>query len=74
MNSRWRIEVKIFSQLLEHGSDRHETLPKRVSDDSGRFVFGRRKKKIGENFGSEILFFANLAWFWASHGSKSACS
>ena len=25
-------------------------------------------KKIGENFESEILFFANLVWFWASHG------
>ena len=26
------------------------------------------EKKIGEDFGSEILFFADLAWFWVSHG------
>ena len=35
--------MKIFSQLLKHGSDRRETLPKRVSDDSEHLVFSRRK-------------------------------
>ena len=28
---------------LEHGSDRRQTLPKRVSDDSRHFIFRRRK-------------------------------
>ena len=55
-------------EILEHGSDRHETLPKRVSSDSGRFVFRRRKKLFGENFGSKISFFANLAWILTSYG------
>ena len=32
--------------LLEHGSDRHETLPKRVSDDSRRFVFDAPPKMM----------------------------
>ena len=52
----------------EHGSDRCETLPKRDSDDSGRFVFQRQKIFFGETFGSKISIFADLAWFWSSHG------
>ena len=56
-----------ISEPVEHGSDRRETLPQRVSDDLQRFVFRRRKKKIDEIFGSEILFFANLASFLESH-------
>ena len=55
-------------EILEHGSDRHETLPKRVSNDSGRFVFRRRKNLFGENFGSKFSFFANLAWILTSYG------
>ena len=51
------------AEILEHGC-RHETLPKRVSNDSGRFVF-RRQQKI---FRRKFSFFANLAWFLTSHG------
>ena len=36
-----------------------------ISDVS---FFDTEKKIVGENVGSEILFFADLAWFWASHG------
>ena len=32
------------AEILELGSHRRETLPKRVSNDSGRFVFQRQKK------------------------------
>ena len=34
---------------LEDGSDRPETLGKRISDDSRHFIF-RRRKKIDDNF------------------------
>ena len=53
---------------LEQGSDRRETLPKRVSDDSQRFIFRRQKNFIDEIFGSKILFFANLVWFSRFYG------
>ena len=53
---------------LEHRSDVLETLPKRISDDSRRFVFRRQNFFFDENFGPKISFFANLAWFWRSHG------
>ena len=33
-------------EILKHSSDRHETLPKRVSNDSRRFVFRRRKFRV----------------------------
>ena len=35
---------------LEDGSDRRETWPKRVSDDSRHFIFRRRKPKKMPNF------------------------
>ena len=35
---------------LEHGSDRRETLGKRVSDDLEHFIFRRRKKKLAKKF------------------------
>ena len=38
---------------LELDSDRHENLRKRVSDDSQRFIFPRRKTIFGEIFGSQ---------------------
>ena len=41
----------IFSKLclsLEEGSDRRQTLPKRVSDDSRHFIF--RRRKLFQNF------------------------
>ena len=41
---------------LEHGSDRHETLPKRVSDDPRQFNF-RRKNKIRQHFLVSIHLF-----------------
>ena len=49
-------EFRVFVETLngrlppEHGSDRHETWPKRVSDDSQRFIFRRRKKIVREKF------------------------
>ena len=42
---------------LEHGSNRHETLPKRVSDDSQRFIFRRQK-----NFFDEIFWIKNFVF------------
>ena len=51
----WKQVSKIFETLnvrlpLEITSVRHENLRKRVSDDSQRFIFRRRKKKSDENF------------------------
>ena len=41
---------------LKHGSDRHETLPKRVSDDPRQINF-QRKKNFRRDFSvSEIIF------------------
>ena len=51
INARFR-EFRKFSETLngrlplKHGSDRPETLPKRVSDDSRHFIFRRRKPKF----------------------------
>ena len=57
----------VHAFIAKQGSDWHETLPKRVSDDSQHFIFQRRKKVFGENIGSEISFFANLVWFLRIH-------
>ena len=76
-NSRRRIEVSFFSQLLEHGSDRYETLLKRISDDFGRFLFRHRKKKIGEISDQNFCFSPIWRGFGratAEQMSKSACS
>ena len=44
----------------EDGSDRRETWPKRVSDDSQRFIFRHRKKILDyffpKNFGTRFFF------------------
>ena len=45
---------------LKLGSDRPQTLPKRVSDDPRHFIFRRRKKCFDENFGSQNQFFIIL--------------
>ena len=45
---------------LEDGSDRRETLGKRVSDDSGRSIFRRQKKKMDENILIENLVFCRF--------------
>ena len=37
-------------KTAENGSDRRETLGKRVSDDSQHFIFRRRKKKLANIF------------------------
>ena len=50
------------------GSDRRETLPERVSNDFGRLIFRRNFFFFGENFGSKISFFVNLAWILTSYG------
>ena len=49
---------------LEQSSHSHETLAKHGSDDSRRFIFRRRKKIIGEFFGSKNHFFADFVGFW----------
>ena len=59
-SSKWELSSRFFGRLkfsgsnfsetlngrlpLEDGSDRRETLPKRVSDDPQHFIFRRRKK------------------------------
>ena len=45
-----------ISQVLEHGSDRHETLPKRVSDDPRQINFRRKKIFCCDFSVSEIIF------------------
>ena len=51
---------------LKHGSDRHETLPKRVSDDPRQINF--RRKKI---FSPRFFGLGNHFWhFWADFGSS----
>ena len=55
-------------KLLEHGSDRRETLPKRVSDNSRRFVFRRRKFFFGENFDRKTRF----SLIWRGFGGSTA--
>ena len=52
---------------LKHGSDRHETLPKRVSDDPRQINF--RRKQI---FSPRFFGLGNHFWsFWAGFGSSS---
>ena len=41
---RFRHQTSNGRLPLKHGSDRRETLPKRVSDDPQHFIFRRRKK------------------------------
>ena len=53
---------------LEDGSDRRETLGKRVSDDLEHFIFRHRKKKLTKKFKNlcrSIFVFKKLA-FWRS--------
>ena len=60
--------MKIFLELLEHGSDRRETLPKRVSNDFGRFVFRRRKKKMTKILDRKFRFLP----IWRDFGGATA--
>ena len=53
---------------LEHGSDRRETLPKRVSDDPRQFNFRPKKFWGDEIFWSRKSFYAFLGWFWRIYG------
>ena len=48
----------------EEGSDRRETLPKRVSDNSRRFVFRRRKKIFAETFRNKKSVFLHFRPFF----------
>ena len=50
------------------GSDRRETLPKRVSNNFGRLIFRRQRNFFVENFGQNISFFADLTWILRSYG------
>ena len=57
--------------------DRHETLPKRVSDDSGRFVFRRRKilsAKFSDQKNRFSLVWCGFGGATAERTSKSASS
>ena len=62
---RWKKIVETLNGRLplEHGSDRRETLGKRVSDDLQLFIFRRRKKKsekqIAKVFGVDFCFQKN---------------
>ena len=49
---------------LEHGSDRHETLPKRVSDDPRHFNFRRKNVCSTKFFGLDTF----VSPFWANFG------
>ena len=54
---------------LEHGSDRRETLGKRVSDDLQLFIFRRRKKiwiRFFQKFSGSIFLFKKKR-FWRSY-------
>ena len=53
---------------LKHGSDRHETLPKRVSDDPQHFNFQPKKMFPCEFFGVGNRFWLVLASFGESTG------
>ena len=44
--------------ILEHGAYSHQTFGKRVSGDSLRFIFQRRKICFDNKFGLKSLFFA----------------
>ena len=50
---------------LEHGSDRPQTLPKRVSDDPRQSNFRPKKFFSARFFRSRRSFFAFLARFWS---------
>ena len=52
---------------LEHGSDGHETLPKRVSDDPRQFNFRRKKFFRARFFGLGNRFTP----FWSSFGGST---
>ena len=58
----------------EDGSDRRETLPKRVSDDSQHLIFRRPKKLLDEIFGATSQHEINDASFWRSHKFWSVIS
>ena len=51
---------------LEHGSDRPQTLGKRVSDDLQLLIFRRRKQNFDEKFRFGNMFFVIFGGFWRS--------
>ena len=51
---------------LEHGSDRPQTLGKRVSDDLQLSIFRRRKQIFDEKFRFGKMFFVIFGGFWRS--------
>ena len=58
---------------LEDGSDRRETLPKRVSDDSRHLIF-RRRKNFDEIFGAKSQHDIKNRSFWRSYEFLSVTS
>ena len=49
------------------GSDRRETLPERISNDFGRFIFRRQKKFVSAKISDEKKKIANLVWILTSY-------
>ena len=58
---------------FEDGSDRRETLPKRVSDDSRHLIF-RRRKIVDEIFGAKRQHDTKNHSFWRSYEFLSVTS
>ena len=54
---------------LEHGSDRPQTLSKRVSDDLQLSMFRRQKKRFDENFRNRKHVFRQLRLIWEELGN-----
>ena len=52
---------------LEHGSDRPQTLGKRVSDDLQLLIFRRRKQNFDEKFRFGNMFFVVFGRFGRSY-------
>ena len=51
LRSNLSFETLTGRLTVEHGSDRHKTGTKRISDDSRRFIFRRRTFLFDQQFG-----------------------
>ena len=59
---------------IKLGSDRYETLPKRVSDDSRRFIFRHRKIFVAEILDRKIRFLQIWRVFRGSTAKRTSKS
>ena len=57
------------AEIFEHGSDWHETLRKRVSNDSGRFVFRCQQKLCWAKILDQKFRFSSI---WRGFGGATA--